>query len=139
MAMMVHSMAHGTSPSIGTVTRMRLRAAESRPRPARVRMITRAIFLLTDMAFIMILSREIREKKSIKFHSLRSGSVERYQHFDRICGLHLHGPVFFPKDSSFLPNVSSYPASPHNIPEDHRLHTLSSLNFTLHTMCTCVT
>jgi hypothetical protein len=57
MATTAHSTSHGTSPSFGTVIRIRLRAAESRSRPARVRMITRATFLLTDITFRMIASR----------------------------------------------------------------------------------
>jgi len=135
--MTTHSTTHGISPSFGTVIRMRLRAAESRSRPARVRMITRATFLLTNVTFLLIASRERRETNKRTIHA---GSVERYQHFDRTCGLHLRGSVFFPEDraSRFLRNVSSYPAALHNIPEDHRLHILSILNFTSHTMCICV-
>jgi len=80
-------------------------------------------------------------------HSLTKNSVPElndqptYKHFDRTCGLNSWGPVFFPEDgaSRFPWNVSTYPAAPHNFPEDHRLHRPSSLNFTSHAMCTCVT
>jgi hypothetical protein len=104
-------------------------------------MITRAVFLLTDMKFVMISSRERRETNKYTISQSSCSFGREVLTFWQNLQPTFAGSSFPPRRQRQQISFKSQqvPAAPRNIPEEHRPHILSRLNFTSHTMCTCVT